>query len=509
MKRLLFIICFLMFATPLWGATDYYIAAAGSGEACTSGSPCALATAVAAATSGDTIFFKSDDTWGGTSLPILTATAGVTYDGSTYGGGTRATIKPTSGSGYGAVNIFVGNVTFKGFNIDLNGLYAGGINIGMESNADISNIIVNDCLVHDSALTESTPHYYYGIYIGAYGVHTTSNVQILNSKVYRMGHEGISVYPSWMQKPSLNHASNILIRGNEVYDVGNAGDYRGNAIDFGLDSDNVTVEFNYVHDFHENGIVAVSGGGEYGGLGEPNSAIVRYNIIKGAPYNKTGVAISAQDGGDGAFYGNIFIDADFFIGGYDMKSAVWKIYNNTMYHSSSSSQPALYLNSPTNATGVEFINNLIYYAGNDNPIEDGNGALGTHSYNLIYRASGTLVHVGTTSYTAANVATWEATAVTGNPAFIANTLPTGFTGTYGTNMVPNTDYFQLTVDSPAKDAGATLASYTGAINGAGLATPIVRPLGAAYDIGAYEYGTVAQSGGSAGSGFKIQGVTIR
>ncbi len=75
-------------------------------------------------------------------------------------------------------------------------------------------------------------------------------------------------------------------------------------------------------------------------------------------------------------------------------------------------------------------------------------------------------------------------------------------------MVPNTDYFQLTVDSPAKDAGATLASYTGSINGAGLTTPIVRPIGAAFDIGAYEYGTVAQSGGSAGSGFKMQGASI-
>ena len=77
-------------------------------------------------------------------------------------------------------------------------------------------------------------------------------------------------------------------------------------------------------------------------------------------------------------------------------------------------------------------------------------------------------------------------------------------------MVPNTTYFALGSASPAVNAGATLGSpYNGCINGAGLTTPIVRPLGAAFDIGAYEYGTVAQSGGSAGSGFKIQGVTIR
>ncbi len=104
---------------------------------------------------------------------------------------------------------------------------------------------------------------------------------------------------------------------------------------------------------------------------------------------------------------------------------------------------------------------------------------------------------------------WEASAKASVPSFIGGTLPTGFSGTYGSNMVPDTDYFQLTVDSPAKDAGATLEGYTGAINGAGLTTPIVRPLGDAFDIGAYEYGTVAQSGGSAGQGFFLQGVTIR
>ena len=116
-----------------------------------------------------------------------------------------------------------------------------------------------------------------------------------------------------------------------------------------------------------------------------------------------------------------------------------------------------------------------------------------------------------TDYTSADIATWvgDSSTQTASPAFSGGTLPTGFSGTYGTNMVPNTDYFQLTVDSPAKDTGATLASYTGAINGAGLATPIVRPLGAAFDIGAYEYGTVAQSGGSAACGFFFQGVTIR
>jgi hypothetical protein len=83
--------------------------------------------------------------------------------------------------------------------------------------------------------------------------------------------------------------------------------------------------------------------------------------------------------------------------------------------------------------------------------------------------------------------TWETTAQITNPNFAGGTLPTGFTGTYGTNMVPNTNYFAIT-SGDAINNGATLGSpYNGCINGAGLATPITRPQGAAYDIGAYEY----------------------
>ena len=54
-------------------------------------------------------------------------------------------------------------------------------------------------------------------------------------------------------------------------------------------------------------------------------------------------------------------------------------------------------------------------------------------------------------------------------------------------MVPNTNYFSIT-SGDALNNGASLGSpYTGCINGAGSATPITRPQGGAYDIGAYEY----------------------
>jgi hypothetical protein len=91
------------------------------------------------------------------------------------------------------------------------------------------------------------------------------------------------------------------------------------------------------------------------------------------------------------------------------------------------------------------------------------------------------------NYTLSTVPTWEATAKNTNPSFAGGTPPTGFTGTYGTDMVPNTNYFAIT-SGDAINNGATLGSpYNGCINGAGLGTPITRPQGARYDIGAYEY----------------------
>jgi len=243
--------------------------------------------------------------------------------------------------------------------------------------------------------------------------------------------------------------------------------------------------------------------------------------------------------GDGTFHSNVIVNStvkDLSVAN-DTSTTSWgtsnfSFYNNTFYNTYLSASDASSIrmleiySGRTTVAGTptfNFKNNIVYTA-TCNGIYDVQGIL-THSYNLIYRSSAaTDKHVSicaepayncsVTDYdrdgTASDLTNWETTgAQKTDPSFTAGTLPTGFSGTYGSNMVPNTDYFQLTVDSPAKDTGATLEGYTGSINGAGLTTPIVRPLGAAFDIGAYEYGTVAQTSGSAGSGFKMQGVTIR
>ena len=524
MKKLLILI-FLIFAFPVW-ATNYYVKTGGNDDLAGTSDETAWATiakVTATATSGDTVYFRSQDTWTSNTIPVLAATAGVTYNGSTYGSGTRAklitTTTATGSPDDGVVNIFVSNVTLSGFDVDADEKSAGGIYIGYGAGGDISGITVDNCVVHDIGGDEATPtEYYYGILVGQHLQHKVSNVTIQNTTVYNTGHEGISIYPSRGivgDPPSGNWIDTVLVRNCIVHDTAHwGGTTWGHGIDVGLHTDNATIEFSTVYN---TGGVAIVTYNDDPSPGSPDNTIIRYNLI----YDNTeGIILGPGDGpgatGDTEIYGNILIDNRIHIGGGDYNTSTTKIYNNTIYMYSNDSY-ALFTNGITGTPTIEIKNNIFVVDNYDAIVKDNNGSdftVITHAYNLYYRTSGAegkyIQFSNTSNYTGSQiVGSFEATAQITSPAFTGNTLPTGFTGTYGTNMVPNTTYFQLASDSPAKDTGATLASYTGCINGAGLTTPITRPLGAAFDIGAYEYGTVAQSGGSAGSGFKIQGVTIR
>jgi len=509
--RKILILIFILFASPVW-ATNYYISAAGDGD-CSSGSPCALATAVAAAGNGDTIFFKSDDTWESSSNHVLEATtAGVSYDGSTYGAGTRATLKAT-GTLTAVVKLSASTLSFKGFNIDMNSQNTGGIHIGTYATSDVSGITVDDCKVHTSRIPSGS--YNYGIHVGGYAAANVDveNITITNTEVYDTGHEAFAIYPTWTKAGCT--AKNVIIRNCSGHGAGIDGDSWGHGLYVVNAVENLTVEYSTFY----NNDVGANIGTSLTYTGTPTGIIYRYNLI----YNNTGgqLAIGPSDSTNGItgtvnIYGNIIYGSNhsgIYIGG-DWNTSTINIYNNTIYSSSTTGYP-LYVYGVSGTPAINLKNNILvadnFYLMKFNTTAD--EALVSHSNNLLYRITGSTNQwyiINDVAYTAANVkGTWDATAQNTDPTFTGGTLPTGFSGTYGSNMVPNTDYFQLTVDSPAKDTGATLASYTGAINGAGLTTPIVRPLGAAFDIGAYEYGTVAQSGGSAGSGFKIQGVTIR
>ena len=95
MKKLFLILVIILWASQVWGAT-YYVKNGGNDSLDGLSDATAWATiakVTATVKSGDTVYFRSQDTWTGDIRQFYTATAGVTYDGSTYGSGTRATVK--------------------------------------------------------------------------------------------------------------------------------------------------------------------------------------------------------------------------------------------------------------------------------------------------------------------------------------------------------------------------------------------------------------------------------
>jgi hypothetical protein len=500
------ILILLLFASPVL-AIDYYISAAGSGSACSSGTPCALATAVATATSGDTIFFKSDDSWTGVP-PLLTVVAGVTYDGSTYGTGTRAELKAT-GAGVdgntGIINVGKSTVTIKGFKINGNSQdNANGINIGAyTSTTNFSDIIVDNCEVLNITSRR-------GIYVGpTYGAaQTISNVIIINTSVHDIPGNGTSwgsgivIYPTWQYENNL--LTDVLIRNCTIYNVFIEGIYIKDQVT------NITVEFNNVYG-NGNGIHFE--GSEYEGSGPIVNAVVRYNLIYDNLYSGLNFVPRGYNI-DASFYGNLVWDN--CKTGYGLHSCNVKMagnfatstinfYNNTFAINSSRVSTDDYIvnvsigdgqNDGGGITGtptINLVNNIIFSDSvhvSGTPFVDYNNKTTVHSNNLFYRLSGSLVRIGATTYSSVDIDSWEATNKHTDPTFTGGTLPTGFTGIYGVNMVPNTTYFAIT-SGDALNNGVTLGSpYNGCINGAGLSIPLVRPVGT-YDIGAYELDPIA------------------
>lgn len=156
--------------------------------------------------------------------------------------------------------------------------------------------------------------------------------------------------------------------------------------------------------------------------------------------------------------------------------------NNTVY-SSANDYGGIFLG--TLCTNGTARNNLVYmnHAGSA-----GTGvfaaaqfttALQTHSNNLFYNSSGTVVHHNGTNYTSGTIGSFEASGVSSNPTFVSTSAP----------YAPAN--FSIQTTSTAKDAGVTIGTF--AVDFLGLP----RPAGAAWDIGAYEFGSSA--GGTGGS----------
>ena len=266
----------LLSAWPALGAT-YHVKAGGNDSLDGLSDETAWATISKVdrtAIRGDTVYFRSQDTWSASSGgAVLKATAGVTYDGSTYGSGTRATLQAT-GELEAMVEIYVGDVTFRGFNVDGNAQVTGGIYVGTHAPTSISNVTVDNCVVHDNGGPESTPtQYYYGIHIGSVmsSPITVSNIAVTNTTIYNTGHEGIAVYPTWLY--ANNKVDGLLIRNCTIHDTAHWGGIDwSDGIMVANEADDVTLEFNTIYDAPRGLNVATSSVH----TGSPHNLTVRY-----------------------------------------------------------------------------------------------------------------------------------------------------------------------------------------------------------------------------------------
>jgi hypothetical protein len=298
------------------------------------------------------------------------------------------------------------------------------------------------------------------------------------------------------------------------------------------DSRNVTIEYNNIYGNgvwgNDNGINVRTSPDSYPQYA-PTNLTIRYNLIH--DNIRTGISFmnAASRTATAKVYSNIIFNngvdmttyynssshtcADIDIASGDWANSVLTFNNNTIYNSNSTCsnfsnvfQMARDSGTMQGTPTFNLFNNIIYSgtsstsSSNFLPLyaDYGSGTF-NHGNNLIYRSTGaTYAHVSTGNYSSPTVYDrnggasdivlhWESTAKDSLPAFTGGTLPTGFAGTYGIDMVPNTPYFSIS-SGDAINNGANLGTpFNGCINGAALASIVTRPQFGAYDIGAYEY----------------------
>jgi hypothetical protein len=339
-------------------------------------------------------------------------------------------------------------------------------------------------MVHDQFCVSG--QYTFGIIVSSWGDSQqpcpgtrVQNVEILDNIVYNQGRVGIILYPS--NNNDACYISDILVRGNEVYDTAQQEGYEGgDGIGAKNNVKNVVIEHNYIHGYHGSTGQCSLFNADIPGSSGPSNIVYRYNVI--TTTSPTGIHFWNHGNIDIQIYGNIIFNIGGSMGvmaNYNLADSFnARIYNNLLYNCNLTIS-----NYPGSTDTLEISNNIIH-ANGVTPLADYAGKITSHSSNLYYRSDGgTLVSSGGTTYNASSIISYETSAVTGDAALVdpAN-VPTGFTGTYGVDLRPNTDGFAPMSGSPAVNAGIDLGTpFDASINS------VLRPQGSGWDIGPYEF----------------------
>ena len=467
-KRILLLtICILFFWSLPCLAATYYVQNGGNDEAAgTEGAPWAYCPGLVGWSPGasgnsisanDTVYFDKGDTWSiGTNTYILTVTGGVHYIGDTWGsGGTRAIILSLGGSPRVEAIVYIDDddatydTIVEGFDLDANDLGCAAI-VGIGYPSQSQNLTgatkrIENCLIHDNDASNGV--FDYGLIVSARGSYEIDDVEFINNTVYNIGEECISAYSETGQS---GFNDNILIRGNTVYNSGQ--DQSGWAIGIIIreDNRNLTLEFNTFYNHTAGGIWL-------DGSRDQSNIIIRYNISYDNTY---GVYCNQSGQIDYEIYGNLIFSNDTYGAAFtqtvtDAANSVL-MYNNTFWNDGATDE--LVINASANFATFEWKNNIAYPSG----VTDGGSNI-----------------------------TASATNLTTDPNFknISN-LPTGFSGTYGTDMEPDNDGLS-TESGDSINNGTDLGGspYYGAINFSGTDDGFDRDSqgSASWDIGAYEY----------------------
>jgi hypothetical protein len=441
---------------------------------------------------GDVVNFDREDTWLVTGTQGIYLVGGVTYNGDSWGTGTRATIKANANLEAGVVRFRDDanfETVFKGFNVDANGKVATGIDMNSAFYAGpLTGKMkrVQNSVVHHVWSSVAQGQYKYGIHISNHGgtAGEVANVEILDTVVHDISRDAIALYPG--DENANCRIRNVTVRGSEAYNTGTDPQYCCGAgiIVKGYVQDAI-IENNYLHNTKGAAMfVNANETNHFSGVGQFNIHI-RHNILTNSTPNGAILIYDGASGGDPKdlkIYGNIVYNST-ANGGLLVHNGLKNTLNLVVYNNTFVNAPVVVENSGVTVTAFEFKNNIVYSTGNT-PLSDAGRKITSHSNNLYYRPSGTLVSSGGTSYSSSNLTSYEPSASAVNPLFKNETsLPTGFTGTFGTTRAPNTDGLSLQAASAGVDRGTALAAgFTSSINSVG------RPGGAAWDLGAYEAG---------------------